>query len=67
MRKVKLFLNKMNIGTLSSTKCQIKLKTQKSLHIHNISTKSPANIEITWGQCPCVPKENGGQVGGWWL
>ena len=25
-----------------------------------ISKKSPANMEITWGQCPRVPKENGG-------
>ena len=26
----------------------------------NFLPKSPANMKITWGQCPHVPKENGG-------
>ena len=33
------------------------------MNIHNISTESPANMEITWGHCPRVPKENGGLHG----
>ena len=36
------------------------MKTKKNINIHNISSKSPVNMEITWGQCPRVPKENGG-------
>ena len=28
----------------------------------NFLPKSLANMKITWGQCPCVPKENGGLV-----
>ena len=31
-----------------------------SINISNISSKSPANMEITWGHCPHVPKESGG-------
>ena len=31
--------------------------------MNHISTKSPANMEITRGQCPRVPKENGGLAG----
>jgi hypothetical protein len=43
----------MNIWTFSNERGQIKLK-------NNISTKLPANMEMAWGQCLCIPKENGG-------
>jgi hypothetical protein len=33
------------------------------INMHNISTKSPANMEIIWRQCPHVPMDNGGLVG----
>jgi hypothetical protein len=35
-------------------------KPLKNRNILNIPTKSPTRFEITWGQCPRVPKENGG-------
>ena len=35
---------------------KINWKPPKRINTHNISTKSPAKIEITWGQCPHVPK-----------
>ena len=39
---------------------KINRKPKENINIHNISTKSPANIEITWGQCPNIPTANGG-------
>ena len=52
------------MGTFSSDRWKNDLKNKQNIYVQNIYTKSPANVEITWGQCPHVPKENGGLRGG---
>ena len=43
---------------------KINWRPPKSINIYIIPPKSPAKIEITWGHCPRVPKENGGLSNG---
>ena len=52
----------MNIWIFLLKSNEINLKPPQSINIHTSSLKSPANMEITWGHCPRVPKENGGLV-----
>jgi hypothetical protein len=39
---------------------KINWRIQKKIKLKDNSLKSPANFEITWEQCPHIPKENEG-------